>query len=120
LQRVAGARQAVPGEVVYLAGEIAAGGQIFEIGASALVTDAREDQLAIELGGGTGACRPELGARKGPRARAGAGARRTEPHGHRARRVLRAPAESSLPPGPAGLDLPDDRPGPVRREREHR
>jgi hypothetical protein len=61
-------RQPVPGEVVYLAGEIAAGGQIFEIGASALVTDAREDELAIELGGETVACRPELVVRKRPRA----------------------------------------------------
>ncbi len=61
-------RQPVPGEVVYLAGEIAAAGQIFEIGASALVTDAREDELAIELGGETVACRPELVVRKRSRA----------------------------------------------------
>jgi hypothetical protein len=58
--------QPVPGEVVYLAGEIAAGGQIFEIGARALVSDAREDELAIELGGETVACRPELVVRKRP------------------------------------------------------
>ena len=61
-------RQPVPGEVVYLVGEIAVGGQIFEIGARALVTDAREDELAIELGGETVACRPELVVRKRLRA----------------------------------------------------
>ena len=61
-------RQLVPGEVVYLAGEIAAGGQIFEIGARALVTDARDDELAIDLGGETVVCRPDLVVRKRTRA----------------------------------------------------
>jgi hypothetical protein len=61
-------RQLVPGEVVYLAGEIAAGGRIFEIGARALVTDARDDELAIDLGGETVACRPDLVLRKRTRA----------------------------------------------------
>jgi hypothetical protein len=61
-------RQLVPGEVVYLAGEIAAGGRIFEIGARALVTDARDDELAIDLGGETVACRPDLVVRKRTRA----------------------------------------------------
>lgn len=61
-------RQLVPGEVVYLAGEISAGGQIFEIGARALVTDAHGDELAIELGGETVASRPDLVVQKRPRA----------------------------------------------------
>ena len=45
--------------MVYLASEVFAAGQIFEIGSRGLVLEDRAGELRIELAGGTVSCRAE-------------------------------------------------------------